>query len=438
MRAAVVALALLTCALPAAGDRADVDGILQELAAVRERAGQLEALVRARRLQEAGPPEAAVVLEDAPARRAEYEEPCTGYQEHMPYGMCMASVFFHTSLDLVLANPVSFGLCLALYLFLGCAGSCFEFTWRHAQTWVNFSRAVVVAGFYYLQPLTDDPTVASYIAIGVCVVVGDFVNSLGSVRAKQKEWTGARLSLFETGKQETPMGTMLAVYKTPGDYVVGNRYMELSYPFSRVCLYFFVQSSLFALYTFHMMGLRAEYFSTPKDRKENVDMAFWFFSMCLCNLAGADNLGGRYNAFYWQDISDVADQELFSGKKSHHWFGFMPVSFKNEWRLRRFMSFFVNGICRSCILGTAPILMSVADPLSVIKDSMAVFFLTTIDDLPDAKSLIEELFVTYSTANPEDPKSKTLLSQVTANAEKAKKDASQAVESKNDASPTPA
>ncbi|CAK0890395.1 unnamed protein product [Prorocentrum cordatum] len=374
----------------------------------------------------------------APSTRT--PEPCTGYQEHMPYGtMCMASVFFHTSLDLVLANPVSFGLCLALYLFLGCAGSCFEFTWRHGQTWVNFSRAVVVAGFYYLQPLTDDPTVASYIAIGVCVVVGDFVNSLGSVRAKQKEWTGARLSLFETGKQETPMGTMLAVYKTPGDYVVGNRYMELSYPFSRVCLYFFVQSSLFALYTFHMMGLRDQ-FNDAQDRKENVDMAFWFFSMCLCNLAGADNLGGRYNAFYWQDISDVADQELFSGKKSHHWFGFMPVIqfFKNEWRLRRFMSFFVNGICRSCILGTAPILMSVADPLSVIKDSMAVFFLTTIDDLPDAKSLIEELFVTYSTANPEDPKSKTLLSQVTANAEKAKKDASQAVESKNDASPTPA
>jgi len=270
MRAAVVALALLTCALPAAGDRADVDGILQELAAVRERAGQLEALVRARRLQEAGPPEAAVVLEDAPARRAEYEEPCTGYQEHMPYGMCMASVFFHTSLDLVLANPVSFGLCLALYLFLGCAGSCFEFTWRHGQTWVNFSRAVVVAGFYYLQPLTDDPTVASYIAIGVCVVVGDFVNSLGSVRAKQKEWTGARLSLFETGKQETPMGTMLAVYKTPGDYVVGNRYMELSYPFSRVCLYFFVQSSLFALYTFHMMGLRSKT-KQPHQRTRGLD-----------------------------------------------------------------------------------------------------------------------------------------------------------------------
>ncbi|CAK0854713.1 unnamed protein product [Prorocentrum cordatum] len=73
--ATVVALALLACAPPAAGDRADIYVILEELASVRERAGLLEALVRARRLQEAGAQGEAVVLEAARARLAEGVEP---------------------------------------------------------------------------------------------------------------------------------------------------------------------------------------------------------------------------------------------------------------------------------------------------------------------------------------------------------------------------
>mmetsp|Transcript_46594 Transcript_46594/g.106333 ORF Transcript_46594/g.106333 Transcript_46594/m.106333 type:complete len:109 (+) Transcript_46594:3-329(+) len=78
------------------------------------------------------------------------------------------------------------------------------------------------------------------------------------------------------------------------------------------------------------------------------------------------------------------------------------MTFKMEWRLRRYMSFIVNGLMRSVILATIPILIAIREPLDAIKDIMCVFFIVTLDDLPDAKSLIDELSITYMHAFPDD------------------------------------
>lgn len=432
MRAVVVALALLACS--AAGDRADVDQILEELASVRERAGQLEALVRARRLQEAGAPAEAIVLEEAPARIAADEEACAEPSEDtrcedkyadfpIMKAICTANrAIFHTAMGTGLINRIAFGVALATYLLVGCAGDIFYFTWKHGPTIVNFTRGVFVANFFFLcdlpEPFVDHPTWCSYLTIFFCFVVHHLVNKVDSVRAKVKDWRKSEMSFIETGRQETPMGTMLPTYKSPGDYSVGSKYMELSYPISYVFCYFFVQVSLIVLYTAHVLGLKDKFFNTNEMRSQNVDMSFWFYSLLLCLIAGHDNLGGRYNCFFWEEIKEVSEKPMFKGKKKY-WFGILPVTFWVEWMIRRFMSFFVNGLCRACILGTAPILMSTADPLSVIKDSMAVFFITTLDDLPDAKSLIEEIVITYSAAYPDDPGCTELMNKVMGQARRA-------------------
>merc|ERR1712107_195463 len=81
------------------------------------------------------------------------------------------------------------------------------------------------------------------------------------------------------------------------------------------------------------------------------------------------------------------------------------LRYRHEWLVRRFMSYMVNRVFRVIILGTAPVLLSVAGPMDFIKDVMAVFFMTKLDDIDDAEDLIDHLQKIASDPHhdPEDP-----------------------------------
>jgi len=76
----------------------------------------------------------------------------------------------------------------------------------------------------------------------------------------------------------------------------------------------------------------------------------------------------------------------------------IPFSFKFRmpnyipWFLRAGMDWVINGVCRSLVMYTFPLMLCVEDPLDFVKDAMAVLFITTLDDMPNAKPLVEMSF----------------------------------------------
>merc|ERR1712110_1374891 len=55
-------------------------------------------------------------------------------------------------------------------------------------------------------------------------------------------------------------------------------------------------------------------------------------------------------------------------------------------RLRYMFDLTVNGIVRPIIMAVAPIMLSTEEPLDFIKDALALFFITQLDDFDDAKT----------------------------------------------------
>eukprot|EP00418_Pyrodinium_bahamense_P067452 CAMPEP_0179085796 /NCGR_PEP_ID=MMETSP0796-20121207/38877_1 /TAXON_ID=73915 /ORGANISM="Pyrodinium bahamense, Strain pbaha01" /LENGTH=117 /DNA_ID=CAMNT_0020783243 /DNA_START=199 /DNA_END=552 /DNA_ORIENTATION=- len=55
------------------------------------------------------------------------------------------------------------------------------------------------------------------------------------------------------------------------------------------------------------------------------------------------------------------------------------------------MSLFINLIFRQIIVCSAPVLLGVEEPLDFIKDCLALFFITKLDDLDDAILFEKEL-----------------------------------------------
>jgi len=76
------------------------------------------------------------------------------------------------------------------------------------------------------------------------------------------------------------------------------------------------------------------------------------------------------------------------------WDGSIPVSFKRWWYIRLFFDVTINVGARNLVMFTFPILLGSEAPLDFVKDCLAVFFITTLDDLDsdDYKS-IEQMMI---------------------------------------------
>ncbi|CAK0801447.1 unnamed protein product [Prorocentrum cordatum] len=306
------------------------------------------------------------------------------------------------ALDAVLLNWVALVISILGYIALNSVGNFFELTWRYGPTWKILLSSVFTANLFFFYPVSGHPVVWTYSIVACNYVVSDFVGSLNAVRVKHKEWAQKRKSDIVCATERSAFEVDLPSRGSHCDYCVHSRYRELSYNFSNVLVYFFVQMSLFLLLTFHLLGLREQYIETWEAIQLNADLSFWCVCVAASLVAGDASLGSQYAPFFWEDVYEVADTTAFNGKLSHHWFSCMGMTFKMEWRLRRYMSFIVNGLMRSVILATIPILIAIREPLDAIKDIMCVFFIVTLDDLPDAKSLIDELSITYMHAFPDD------------------------------------
>jgi len=122
--------------------------------------------------------------------------------------------------------------------------------------------------------------------------------------------------------------------------------------------------------------------------------------MLLCNLAGEDEVGSTFHFPFWLKL--LGNQKEMKWQLGEGEEETLPaqgricfvfcVSYKNQARIRMTMSIIVNLFIRQIIFSTAPILLSVADDtLEFIKDSLAVFFITKLDDLDNPISFLRDL-----------------------------------------------
>eukprot|EP00418_Pyrodinium_bahamense_P049453 CAMPEP_0179186594 /NCGR_PEP_ID=MMETSP0796-20121207/92555_1 /TAXON_ID=73915 /ORGANISM="Pyrodinium bahamense, Strain pbaha01" /LENGTH=248 /DNA_ID=CAMNT_0020890599 /DNA_START=251 /DNA_END=997 /DNA_ORIENTATION=+ len=155
------------------------------------------------------------------------------------------------------------------------------------------------------------------------------------------------------------------------DLEVSNRYQALTNSFTATCLLFLCQATLGFYYIYELNHRSSE------ERFEGASPWRWFIGLSLCTIAGETELGGDFEVGYWVFLSKQEDLM----KKRTRIFYCIPTTYSVELRIRGIMSLIVNLFLRRIILGTAPILLGVESPLDFIKDCLAVFFITKLDDL---------------------------------------------------------
>eukprot|EP00928_Gymnodinium_smaydae_P005272 TRINITY_DN11805_c0_g1_i4.p1 TRINITY_DN11805_c0_g1~~TRINITY_DN11805_c0_g1_i4.p1 ORF type:complete len:324 (+),score=98.09 TRINITY_DN11805_c0_g1_i4:197-1168(+) len=144
-----------------------------------------------------------------------------------------------------------------------------------------------------------------------------------------------------------------------------------------------------------------------------VDAVYWLVSVMFQMYGGGEQLGEAFStsvwkkyilstepffrSFYskeeWEAMEDMdsdgilKSMEVFSERQHKEFFHFFDLRFRDEFIFRAFMDFCINGLSRSIIMYTFPIMLCVEGPLDFVKDCTAVLFISTLDDIGDAKPL---------------------------------------------------
>lgn len=148
-------------------------------------------------------------------------------------------------------------------------------------------------------------------------------------------------------------------------------YQDLIRPFQSTLALFIMQTGLFSLYVAHM--------NMHDDEDEPVAF-YWLLAIMIQLYAGEVQLGAPYFAGWWSKLDIVSKQLSTTHRKVLY---VLPINFSKEWKCRQFMDWFVNSVIRESLRYTFPILVCTEEPLDFVKDCMAIFFLTTLDDLTE-------------------------------------------------------
>jgi len=170
-------------------------------------------------------------------------------------------------------------------------------------------------------------------------------------------------------------------------------YMDLTKQFERVFPVFLAQVGFLL---FYVVDLNTEH----NTHYGNASFYKWALAIIATTYCGESQLGEEYSKAFWtnvmkDDIKKEDDEELpqfwqrkFIGNNKLGSLISLNLHFKMryylEWRLRQMMDFFINSLCRTILMYTFPILMCTSDDfMDFVKDAMAIYFITTLDDIQD-------------------------------------------------------
>mmetsp|Transcript_83479 Transcript_83479/g.145114 ORF Transcript_83479/g.145114 Transcript_83479/m.145114 type:complete len:418 (-) Transcript_83479:142-1395(-) len=187
--------------------------------------------------------------------------------------------------------------------------------------------------------------------------------------------------------------------KMAGNLEADNIYQDLRVPFKRCVLTCFAQMGLIMYYVFELNGL-----NTQEDDDDNVylrmidpdcpSLVKWLLAVVITEIVQDDDTGKKFGDESWLFWTKVEEQFYRNHETReadecslHH---AKDGSFLPLWThlyARCLMDMLINSMMFTMIMTTAPIMLSVEQPLDYVKDVTAVFFILKLDDIDDAVDL---------------------------------------------------
>lgn len=161
------------------------------------------------------------------------------------------------------------------------------------------------------------------------------------------------------------------------------------------------------------------YLNSDKHSKDLLECKFvnWICAVALQLYLGDTNLGGNTSIHFWgklwkSDLKDIGPDSWVIRRQTpvtwclwklppvaHFCIDKSPLdkllTFRIRWLFRFVFDVSINVVARNLIMFTFPILIITEDPLDFVKDCLAVFFVTTLDDIDstDVKSIHQMIII---------------------------------------------
>lgn len=276
------------------------------------------------------------------------------------------------------------------------------------QTWRMISRHIVILNLYYNPRIAGRfqfTTSVFAILVDDCLLYYAVTKIMEEIFGEQRDsGDGVDSGTESVGvKKFDPFDNEMRTPVRASDArsaMADSTYQDLTRDFSKVLGLFIMQAGLFTLYVKHMNAPDA-----PSKDRNQVNFFYWCLGVLIQLFSANSQLGRSYNQEWWSALAKID----FEGRMSSGWdqlrqmFHWKPharelgrrkhrvlcvrVPYSVDWTTRRGMDWFVNSVIRETLKFTTPILVNSEEPLDFVKDCMAIFFLTQLDDLTEEFSL---------------------------------------------------
>jgi len=171
------------------------------------------------------------------------------------------------------------------------------------------------------------------------------------------------------------------------------KFADLSVPWTLAAITFVAQFMLFLIFILDMNGDR----KTHCECKMNI--FHWFVAVLVTNVSGIDESGETFRASAWKYLKNDSPSE------------YNVMNHRVQYWSRCFCDGTINAFCREVLLCLAPVALSVSDRDDLVKDCLAIFFISRMDDM-EPKNIEQTLKdwkpeVTKTGSLPEDWKPET-------------------------------
>jgi len=186
-------------------------------------------------------------------------------------------------------------------------------------------------------------------------------------------------------------------------FTAKNVYHSFEKPMLQITFIFIGQIVLIIFFVYSMY--EKLHFAKSLDEDDPRDMAyvFWISAYITVQMStiynrGDDSaVGGVFEIGLWEDLLEICNHVHIQAHK-HNVDGDgdnaldKPLGTSKFFiAIRMFMDFIINGLAREIISTVIPIvLMKSADPLSFVMNSLAVTFISTLDDMSDVRFKVTE------------------------------------------------
>jgi len=157
--------------------------------------------------------------------------------------------------------------------------------------------------------------------------------------------------------------------------MIDSKFADFSVSWSMASFIFVGQ---FALFLFFVLELNGD-----GDTHDvcSMNVFHWLTAIIVTNVAGQDESGEGFHRTVWHVL------RTRSAKFSKEVEKYGEVKFTVQFWCRLFYAATINGFVREVLLCLAPVALSVVDRGDLVKDCLAIFFISQMDDLKESKKI---------------------------------------------------